>query len=125
MPPVVISDLGELSKKPYNNVTFRARLVFVDPNITTTSIGFSFRVIVSDHHTSIKGTLWNWGMDTFDFLVQKVQKVFEFEGTSFRVIKDDRFIAEHFLQFSCDTTARFKDGFIGRFRVLPDPCTRF
>ena len=124
MPPVIISDLSELAKRHYYNVTFRGRLVFVDPNITTTtSSGLSFRVIVSDHHTSIKGTLWNWEMDAFDFFLQNVQKIFEFEGTSFRVIKDDHFTAEHFLHFSCDTTAHFKDGFIGRFRVLPDPCT--
>ena len=125
MPPTIISDFQELQRKNYNNVTFRARLIFVntnidmDPNMTSTSTRISFHVIVSDANMSMKGTFWSWGEDTFDFLLANVQNIFEFNGTGLKVIKDERFATEHFLQFSCDKQDRFRSGYSGDFRVIP------
>ena len=120
MPPTLISDFMSLQRKNYTNITFRARLVFVDPNVTSNTNGFSFRVIVSDHTQSMKGTFWSWDQDTFDFFCKNIQKIFEFNGTSLKIVKEERFALEHFLQFSLDKLDRYVQGFTGRFFVLPD-----
>ena len=74
MPAFIISNLRDLQRKSYNDAVFRARVISVDPNTTASSTGLSFRVIVSDHSMSMKGTFWNSNVETFEFMYAKKKK---------------------------------------------------
>ena len=119
-PPTLISDFMSLQRKDYTNITFRARLVFVEPIMTSITSGYPFRVIVSDRTQSMRGLFWSWDQETFDFISKNIQKNFEFSGTYLRIVKEERFAREHFLQFSLDKLDRSYNGYTGRFFVLPD-----
>ena len=66
--------------------------------------------------------VWSWGNDTFEFFCTNVYNIFEFQRTSLKIIKDERFATEHFVQFSCGAQDRFRAGFFGQFNVIPN-CT--
>ena len=106
--------------KAVNNITVRAKLIWVDPAPCTSSTHI-IRATISDHSRSIRLTLWGFDDGMKEFLTAHMMQIFSFEGLTARAHPERYLMREHNFSLSLNATDRAGLRFVGRCSILNDP----